>query len=95
MIPNVIKIDRNVPVPKMVCRRSSRYSFLRDLDVGDSFVINGSTPDFNPKGAISSCYTYALTLRRRGGMYKNFRIACRTLEGTFKRPKEVRIWRVQ
>ena len=95
MIPNVIKIDRNVPVPKMLYHRTSRYDFLKHLDVGDSFVINGDTPDYNPKQASSSCYSFALSLRRKGGMHKNFRIACRTLEGSFRRPRSVRIWRVQ
>ena len=95
MIRNVIKVDRHVPMPKMVYHRTSRYGFLKELEVGESFLINGSTPDYHPKKSTSSCYSYALNLRRKGGMYKNFRVSCRTLKGTFRNPKEVRIWRVQ
>jgi hypothetical protein len=93
--PNVIKIEKNIPVPKWIPNRNSRYSFLKTLEVGDSFLINGDTPDYNPKSAASSCYSYALMLRRKGGLHRNYRICCRTLVGTFKNPRQVRIWRVQ
>ena len=93
--PNVIKIEKNIPVPHWIVNRSSKYGFLKTLEIGDSFLINGDTPDFHPKSAASGCYSYAMMLRKKGGLHRDYRISCRTLDGTFAQPKQVRIWRVQ
>ena len=95
MMPNVIKIEKNIPVPHWTANRRSRYSFLENLEVGESFLINGDTPDYTPKSAASSCYTYAMILRKKGGLHRDYRISCRTIKVTFSNPKQVRIWRVQ
>ncbi len=95
MNPNVIRIDKHVPVPPLRGQGGSKYEFLTELDVGDSFVIDSHNPDFTPKETISSVYSFAHILRQRGGQFRNFRVATRTLKGSFRRPKAVRIWRVK
>ena len=96
MIPNVIRIDKDVPIPsRMFFGRHSRYGFIKELEIGDSFVVNGNTPDFNPKGAMSTVYSLACGFRKKGGKFSNFRVSCRVLRGTHSNPRSVRIWRVQ
>ena len=93
MIPNVIKIEKNIPMPsRNYFGRGSRYGFIKDLEVGDSFVINGNTPDFTPKSAMSTVYSVAHSLRKKG---HDFRVSCRILAGTNRKPLSVRIWRTR
>ena len=95
MNPNVIRIEKHIPVPQVRGQSPSKYEFLKELEVGDSFVIDSHNPDFTPKETISSVYSFAHSLRGRGGQFRNFRVATRTLKGSFRRPKAVRIWRIQ
>ena len=95
MKPNVIHIEKHIPMPKQTYRRSSKYQFMKRLEVGDSFIIDNNNPDFTPREAVSSIYSYVHMLRKKGGMYRNFRIAIRTLKGSFKQPTSVRVWRIQ
>ena len=93
MIPNVIRIEKNVPMPtRNYFGRESRYGFIKDLEVGDSFIINGNTPDYTPKSAMSTVYSLAHSLRKKGS---DFRVSCRILAGTNRNPSSVRIWRTQ
>ena len=97
MSTNIIKIEKNIPMPIPTQRgygRTSRLSFIKEIEVGDSFVINGLTPDITPKSAISSVYSLATKLRKKGGQYYNFRMAVKILQGNAKNPRSVRIWRV-
>jgi hypothetical protein len=97
MSTNVIKIEKNIPMPspsRHGYRRTSRLAFIKEIEVGDSFVINGHTPDITPKSAICSVYSLATKLRRKGGQYRNFRMSIRILQGSSKSPRSVRIWRV-
>ena len=93
MIPNVIRIEKNVPLPsRTYFGKGSRYGFVKDLEVGDSFLINGNTPDYSPKTVMSSVYSAAHALRKKG---HNFRVSCRVLQGTHNKPLSVRIWRTK
>ena len=94
MNTTVIQIEKHIPMPAQRGDGSSKYDFLKDLELGDSFVIDDNTPDFDPKEALSSCYSYAYKLREKGGEFGGFRISARTLRGNTKRPRSVRIWRV-
>ena len=100
MTTNVIKIDKNVPLPKATTyhggNRRSQFHFLKELEVGDSFEVNGNTPDIRPKTAMTACYTLAKKYRGLGVYkFKDFRISVRTLHGTSAKPKTIRIWRVR
>ena len=99
---NVIKIDKNIPLPKVThANRRSHFHFLKSLEVGDSFMVNGNTPNLSPKSAMTACYSLAKKYRDlsvRGSsdyQLRNFRISIRTQEGTSLKPKSVRIWRVR
>ena len=99
---NVIKIDKNIPLPKVThTNRRSDFHFLKSLEVGDSFMVNGNTPNLSPKSAMTACYSLAKKYRDlsvKGGsdyQLRNFRISIRTQEGTSLKPKSVRIWRVR
>ena len=97
MSTNVIKIEKNIPIPSVTqggYGRTSRLAFIREIEVGDSFVINGHTPDITPKSAICSVYSLATKLRKKGGQYYNFRMSIRILQGNARNPRSVRIWRV-
>ena len=101
MLPNVIKIEKNIPMPtRTYFGRGSRYNFIKDLEVGDSFVINGNTPDYTPKSAMSTVYSMAHAIRKKGkknlnSNYSDFRVSCRILSGTNRKPLSVRIWRTK
>ena len=97
---NVIKIDKHVPLPKQSTyhggRPRSQFHFLKELEVGDSFEVNGNTPDIRPKTAMTACYTLAKKYRGLGVFkFKDFRVSVRTLHGTSAKPKAIRIWRVR
>ena len=93
-VPNVIKIRDNVPVPKPVkSHQLSKYGFISTLEVGQSFEINGNTPDYNAKSLAPAAYAVASFIRRNTNN-KDFSVACRTLEGTSKKPVVVGCWRI-
>ena len=98
--PNVIKIDKHIPIPAPRNftggrPRQSKFHFLKELSIGDSFEVNGNTPGLNPSHVMTACYTLASKYRKLGGSYQNFKITCRTLEGTSLRPERVRVWRIR
>ena len=85
--PNVITIEKNIPLPELkVGRDRMKYVFLNAMEVGDSFCINGNTPDYSPKAVRSHVYAkHSKTTRR---------YAIRTIKGNFRRPSAIRVWRV-
>ena len=92
-IPNVITIEDGIAIPKATHPgRPSRYNFIESLRVGQSFAINGNTPDYNAKTVGSSCYTVAQRIRKTTD--SKFRISVRTIKGTSQKPTLVRCWRV-
>lgn len=97
MKPNIIKIDKNIPIPaiRWGAGRPSVMEFMKTMDIGDSFVINGQTPDIKPATAMGSAYGMASKLRKKGGETSDFKVTCRVIDGGHKDPKAVRIWRAQ
>ena len=54
---NIITIEKGVPVPTLKHYASRvRYKFIEGMDIGDSFVINGNTPDISTIAMRSHCY---------------------------------------
>ena len=86
---NVITIERNIPIPAVLREKGNteRYKFIDTMNIGDSFKINGNTPDFSPSTVRSHVYA-----RNSKGM-KKFTI--RTLEGHSNNPTAIRVWRVK
>jgi hypothetical protein len=86
---NVITIEKNVPIPSIIHPRgcAEKYNFIKDMEIGDSFKVNGVTPDFVPATVRSHIYG----LNSKG--HKQFTI--RTLEGCSKNPKSIRVWRTK
>ena len=92
-VPNVIKIRDNVPLPLPTkSLQLSKYGFISTLEVGQSFEINGDTPDYKAKSLAAAAYAVASHVRNTTRK-KKFTIACRTLEGTSKDPVTVGCWR--
>ena len=97
MHTNIIKIEKNIPIPQIRWGdgNRSRLDFIKDLDIGDSFVINGQTPDITPLSALGAAYSLAHKLRKKGGITFDFKVTCRVISGSHSKPKAVRIWRVR
>ena len=92
-VPNVITIEDGITMPRVTHPgRPSRYNFIERLKVGQSFAINGDTPDYNAKTVGSSCYTVAQRIRKTTN--PEFKVTVRTIEGTAKKPTLVRCWRI-
>ena len=88
MSTNVITIEKNIPIPRPLTNGrggSYKYNFLSDLEIGDSFVINGNMPDYKPT-CSSTLYAQA---KERG-----LKVSIRTEEGPAKLPTRIRVWRV-
>ena len=84
---NVITIEKDVPMPELRNGYNRRkYNFLKNMGVGDSFIINGNTPDYKPKAVRSHVY----------GRHSNktqIRYAVRTIKGNTDSPSSIRVWR--
>ena len=88
MSTNIITIEKDIPVPEPIIERgvSHKYNFLSNLEVGDSFMINGNMPDYTPKAVRCQAYDKC----KKMGMT----ITIRTLEGKSDKPKKIRVWRI-
>ena len=87
---NVITIEKNIPIPSPIHGdNASKYKFMRNMHIGDGFIINGNTPDYDAARVRS--YIYSSKTNQRYGM----RFAIRTLEGPCKKPTAIRVWRVK
>ena len=94
MNTNVITIDKNVPLPVAMGRGlTGKYDFILDIEVGDSFVINGNTPDITPRAI--KCWVYNQPRKGKTTSARNRKYACRTLGGTSTNPTSIRIWRIR
>ena len=92
-IPTEILIRNNVPLPSPERGNTySKYGFISTLEVGESFEVNGDTPDFKAKSLAPAAYTVASHVRKTTN--KNFKVACRTIEGTSSDPIRSACWRV-
>jgi len=88
MSTNIITIEKNVPIPDPIrpLGRGMKYDFLKTLEVGDSFVVNGQTPDFTPKAVRCQVYEKSKEL--------NMTVTIRTLKGKSDSPEMIRVWRI-
>ena len=83
---NVITIEKNIPMPEKRNYSRNRYTFLKNMEIGDSFVINGNMPDYKP-GCSSTLYAQAKD--------RDLRISIRTEEGPSDKPTRIRVWRTE
>ena len=85
---NVITIEKNVPIPELKWTRSTdKYAFMENLQVTDSFYINGNTPDFSPVSVRSYVYGLNSSTERK--------YTIRTIEGSSEKPVAIRVWRTK
>ena len=86
---NIITIEKNIPIPPIVNGRgcSEKYNFVKNMEIDDSFKINGATPDFTTVGIRAHVYGLNSNTDRT--------YTIRTIEGHSSNPKIIRIWRVQ
>ena len=86
---NIITIEKNIPIPPVVWERANpeKYNFIHSMEVGDSFKVNGNTPNFFPTTVRSHIYG----INSKGK--KQFTI--RTLEGCSQNPIAIRVWRIK
>ena len=86
---NIITIEKNIPIPALTWSKGSpeRYNFMDRMENGDSFRVNGNTPNFHPSTVRS--YVYGLNSKTE----KIFTI--RTLEGNSSNPMSIRVWRIR
>tara|TARA_Y100000310_G_scaffold103980_1_gene102301 strand:- start:233 stop:541 length:309 start_codon:yes stop_codon:yes gene_type:complete len=92
IVPACIKIRNNVTLPPVYRPVMNKYGFIALLEEGQSFEINGDTPEFKPKSLGPAAYQVAKYVRRTTN--KKFRVACRTIEGTSTHPTKTACWRV-
>ena len=89
---NVITIEKDIPIPRVSSRGlSGRYNFVYQMEVGDSFVINGNTPDITPKAI--KCWVYNRRTKAGTALLRSRKYTMRTLSGTSINPNAIRIWR--
>ena len=87
---NVITIEKNIPIPIRTYQKArSKYHFIYNMEIGDSFKINGNTPNFDPKQVRQ--YVYNLNNKKSLGM--KFTVC--TIKGRALKPKAIRVWRVK
>ena len=88
---NVITIEKNIPMPLTKTRSDVdvKYSFLHKMEVGDSFSINGSTPDFSTTGVRAFVYG------QNASKIKSNRYTVRTITGPSINPTSIRVWRIK
>ena len=90
---NVITIEKNIPIPAIIGGGTGdKYAFIELLESGDSFVINGNTPDMTPKAV--KCWVYNQRTKGKTSELRARRYTIRTLTGTSVRPISIRVWRV-
>jgi|TARA_R110000824_G_scaffold32377_7_gene104585 hypothetical protein len=89
---NVITIEKNIPMPTIGSRSSTnKYVFVHQLEVTDSCVINGNTPDMTPKAV--RCWVYNQRRKAKTPELRARRYVIRTLSGSSTNPTSIRLWR--
>ena len=88
---NIITIEKNIPCPSSSWGRCIiKYAFMKNMEVNDSFYINGNTPDFTPVSVRS--YVYGLNAKSENSGKK---YTVRTISGNSNNPNGIRVWRIQ
>ena len=90
-VPKCIKFRNNITLPPVFRPVMNKYGFISLLEIGESFEINGDTPDYKPKSLAPAAYAVASHVRKTDN--KNFKVACRTIEGTSTNPVRSACWR--
>ena len=91
-VPKCIKIRSNVSLPPVFRSMMNKYGFISLLEVGESFEVNGDTPEYRAKSLAPAAYTVASHVRKTTN--RSFKVACRTIEGTSSEPIRSAGWRV-
>ena len=91
-VPKCIKIRSNVDLPPVHRSMMNKYGFISLLEVGESFEVNGDTPNYKAKSLSAAAYSVASHVRKTTN--KKFRVACRTVEGTSANPIRSACWRI-
>ena len=91
-VPACIKVRNNVELPSVFRPTLNKYGFISLLEVGQSFEVNGDTPEYKAKSLAPAAYTVASHIRKTTN--KKFRVACRTIEGTSSNPIRSACWRI-
>ena len=92
---NVITIEKNIPFP---ANYRGKYDFVEKMEIGDSFIINGNTPDFNPKTVKARIYAINNKQMARAvnrPMFNPKQYTIRTLGGHYSKPTSIRVWRTK
>ena len=90
---NVITIQKNIPIPPIAIRGlSGRYDFVYEMEVGDSFKVNGNTPDITPKAI--KCWVYNRRIKASTPELRSRKYTMRTIRGDSINPTSIRIWRI-
>ena len=90
-VPKCIKIRSNVTLPPIFRPVMNKYGFISLLEIGQSFEVNGDTPDYKAKSLAPAAYSVASHVRKTTN--RKFKIACRTIEGTSTNPIRSACWR--
>jgi hypothetical protein len=91
---NTIVIEKDIPIPSPRGRGSAgKYNFVLDLEAGDSFVVNGNTPNMSARAI--KCWVYNQPRKGLTAEMRSRKYACRTLRGSSLNPTAVRIWRIR
>ena len=92
-VPKCIKIRNNVHLPPIFRpQHLNKYGFISTLEICESFEVNGDTPDYKARSLAPAAYSVASHVRKSSN--KDFRVACRTVEGSCKDPVRAACWRV-
>jgi len=91
---NVITIEKNIPIPPYSRGGGvfGKYNFIEVLIAGDSFVVNGNTPDITPRAI--KCWIYNQRTKGKTADLRSRRYTMRTLSGSSLNPTSIRIWRI-
>ena len=89
MKSTVFVMEKNVHMPKQkVIKGESKYDFMKDMSIGDSFVVQHGNNGYSVNGFVQHVYKVS---RETKGTTK---YAYRTISGGTKSPAnwKVRIW---
>jgi len=90
MRSTVFVMEQNIPMPKLkVIRGESKYDFMKDMSIGDSFVVQHGSNGYSVNGFVQQCYKVSKET--------DCKYSYRTLSGSTKSPSnwKVRIWRLR
>lgn len=92
MNTNVIRIDSHIPIPRTLRDGTgmTKYKFMNDMNIGDSFEVRDDNEYFTPHGVRNHAYNY-----RYHNKTSNYKFSVRLIAGTAKKPRAIRVWRIK